>query len=226
MSLALARGEPERSGRLRGEPVDRLRRAQVAEHLGHAQAELLVDHDDLAARDRGSVDEQVDRLAGHPVKRDDRPLSQLQRLADGHPRTAHLDAEVDRHCRQAAQVAERVAGGRELCALVVQLLELHSIAHDRTYWTARSVNRISCTLTSVPLLIAARICFLSFSRPLSLVSVLLLWLVIRLVMMSRTAASSGSVPKPSGGAAPPPSPPAVAPVLCPGASTSATVSVA
>ena len=50
--------------------------------LGDPQAELLVDHHDLAARDRPAVDQQVDGLAGQAVERDDRARAERQRLAD------------------------------------------------------------------------------------------------------------------------------------------------
>ena len=43
-----------------------------ADDLGDAQAELLVDDDDLAAGDRAAVDQQVDGLVGQAVQRDDR----------------------------------------------------------------------------------------------------------------------------------------------------------
>src|SRR5689334_23196796 len=47
--------------------------------LGHAEAELLVEHHDLASRDRLAVDQQVHGLAGELVERDDRAGAQGQR---------------------------------------------------------------------------------------------------------------------------------------------------
>jgi hypothetical protein len=74
------------------------------DHIGDAQAELLVDDDDLATRDRLAVDQQVDGLAGQPVQRHDRPGAELQRLADRHVRAADLDRQLHRHVVQVVEV--------------------------------------------------------------------------------------------------------------------------
>src|ERR1700757_4347682 len=112
---------------------------RVAEDFSDSQAELLVDHDDLAARDRRAVDEQVHGLARHPVQRHDRALSQLERLADGHPRAPHLDRQVDRDVAQAPQVVElvrrRLGGGDSGGS--VELLQLELVAHLPLLPTAR-----------------------------------------------------------------------------------------
>ncbi len=68
----------------------------AVEDLGDAQAVLLVDDDDLAARDGAAVDEQVGGLAGEALERDDGADAQVERLADGHVRTPDLDAELHR----------------------------------------------------------------------------------------------------------------------------------
>ncbi len=66
-----------------------------------------------------------------------------------------------------------------------------------------------------------------WARPVALMSVVLVWLVMTFVMMSRITASSGSVPRTSpallelSAAAV-----ALAPSLCPGARTSATLNLA
>src|SRR3954471_7572951 len=85
----------------------RLGRALGREHLGDPQAELLVDHDDLAAGDRLAVDQKVDGLAGQPVERHDRPGAERQRLADGHLRATDLDRELHRHVVQAGELLGR-----------------------------------------------------------------------------------------------------------------------
>src|SRR4051794_9559943 len=72
--------------------------------VGDAQAELLVDHDDLALRDDLAVDEQVDRLAGEPVQGDDRARRERQRLADRHGGAADLDGQLDGDVDDAAEV--------------------------------------------------------------------------------------------------------------------------
>ena len=73
-----------------------------------AEAELLVDRDDLAAGDAAAVDEQVDRLAGHLVRADDRAGADLERLADRHRRAADLDRQLDRHVEHHVEVAVQV----------------------------------------------------------------------------------------------------------------------
>src|SRR3954449_7016498 len=78
-----------------------LGRGGGADDLGHAQAELLVDDDDLATRDRAAVDREVYRLARHAVQGDDGPRSEAERVADRHARAADLDGELDRHGVQA-----------------------------------------------------------------------------------------------------------------------------
>src|SRR3982074_3169921 len=55
----------------------RVTRFALGENLGDAEAELLVDHHHLAARDGGAVDEQINRFASHSVERDDRSRAQL-----------------------------------------------------------------------------------------------------------------------------------------------------
>ena len=87
------------------------RRVLRGEHFGDAQAELLVDHDDLAAGDRLAVDQQVDGLAGEPVEGHDRPRAQRERLADGHPRATHLDGQLDGHVVQARELLGRDGRG-------------------------------------------------------------------------------------------------------------------
>jgi hypothetical protein len=56
---------------------------RVAGDLRAAQAELLVAHDHLAARDRLAGDQEVDALAREPVERDDRAGAEGRRLGDG-----------------------------------------------------------------------------------------------------------------------------------------------
>src|SRR3954468_2242130 len=58
-------------------------RRAPADDLGDAYAELVVDDDDLAARDQRAVDQQVDGAAGHPVELDDRSRRQGQEVANG-----------------------------------------------------------------------------------------------------------------------------------------------
>ena len=118
-------------------------RARRRHDLRHAQAELLVDHDDLAAGDRPPVHQQVDGLARQPVERHDRSGTERQRLADGHARAADLHGELHRD--------------------VVQALKF--VFHGASYWTATSVNRTSVTCTSVRVSIVSMIYFFSRSRP-------------------------------------------------------------
>src|SRR5918992_247499 len=87
----------------------RYRRAGARGDLGDAEPELLVDHHDLAARDRLAVDQQVDGLAGEPVEGHDRAGPERERLADRHARAADLDRELDRHVVQALELG-RAAG--------------------------------------------------------------------------------------------------------------------
>ena len=70
-----------RSGRARGMhpcmswvPSGRQLRA---DKLGDADTEVVVHHQDLAARDKTSVGEDVDRVPGEFVEGDDRALSEL-----------------------------------------------------------------------------------------------------------------------------------------------------
>ena len=77
------------------------------QHLGHAEAEFLVDHDDLSARDRLAVDQQVNRLAGEPVERHDRARAERERLPDGHLRAPDLDRQLHRHVVQAGELLGR-----------------------------------------------------------------------------------------------------------------------
>ena len=85
----------------------RTRRRLGREHFRDPQAELLVDHDDLAAGDRLAVDQQVDGLAGEPVEGHDRPRAERERLADRHLRATDLDRELHRHVVQARQLLGR-----------------------------------------------------------------------------------------------------------------------
>src|SRR5947209_10418231 len=175
----------------------RLAVGRLAEDLGDAEAELLVDHDDLAPRDRSAVDEKVDGLAGHAVERDDQALAELERLADGHPRPPDLDRQVDRDSAQPVQVAGAARRRSGVGAVGrrrrrrTELFEFEIFTH---HCTATSGNKTSSSLMSVVCLIWARISSLTFVRPLSLVSMLPGSLVTTLVTMSRTTASSGRLP--------------------------------
>src|SRR4051812_40018007 len=203
-------------------------RAVGREHLGDAQAELLVDHDDLAAGDRLAVDQQVDGLAGEPVERHDGAGPEGERLADRHPRAADLHRELHLHVVQARELLGghrvrsrrglRWTGGRGFEGCVID-----SLGHG--YWTVTSVKRMSCTFTSVCFLRSLRISSLSCLRPLRSTSSRSLASVRSSVMTSRTTASWAIVPKPSGGLGAP-SPSAAAVDVSPSASTRPTVSLA
>ena len=52
------------------EELERRRRAR--DQLGHADAEILIDRHDLAARDQLVIHQQIDRTAGEPIEFDDR----------------------------------------------------------------------------------------------------------------------------------------------------------
>src|SRR3954454_1031633 len=95
LGLQLRRGRGRRGVDRRPGPRD----------VGHAQAELLVDHDDLAAGDDAPVDEQVDRLAGHTVQADDRARAEGQGLAEGHRGATDLDRHLDGDVGQALELA-------------------------------------------------------------------------------------------------------------------------
>ena len=97
----VARATPARRGLVAGLGRD---------HLGDAQGELLVDRDDLAAGDEAPVDEQVGRLAGEPVERDDGAPADAEGLPDRHPRPADLDHEIDRDVEDEREIGR--AGAR------------------------------------------------------------------------------------------------------------------
>src|SRR3954467_13511861 len=65
-------------------------------HFGDAQPELLVDDDDLAARDALAVHQEVHGLARQAVQAYDRARAEAQRLADGHAGAADLARQLDR----------------------------------------------------------------------------------------------------------------------------------
>src|SRR4051794_2227896 len=192
-----------------------------AQHLGDAQAELLVDDDDLAPRDRAAVDQQVDRLARHAVQRDDGARAESERVADRHARAADLDGELDGHAVEAGEVgvarrARRVRDRLERAAGVDREVDVDRRTrgggglgerlvgdggfHDALlYCTATSVKRTSSTLTSVFFLIDRSSRDLSLSRPFSDTRLSAEPSVSESVTRSRITASCGSVPKPSGG---------------------------
>src|SRR5438445_4932042 len=72
----------------------------LADHLGDADAELLVHDDHLATRDQRSVYRYVDRLTRQLVQLDDTARAQRQDLADRHVRSPQLDADLERHVYQ------------------------------------------------------------------------------------------------------------------------------
>src|SRR6185437_11488049 len=147
---------------------------------------LFIDHDDLAARDRRPVDEQVDGLAGHPVQRDDRAVTQLERLADRHLRASHLNCHLDGHIAQPPQVSARAEVRGSLSRAIAQLFEFDFLGHwQAPYWTATSVNRTSLTFTSVEFRIVVRILCFSLSRWFESMSAVLFWLVRMFTMRSR-----------------------------------------
>ena len=69
-------------------------RCRVDGDLGDPQAEVLVDHDDLAAGDQAAVDQQVGGAAGGPVQLEDGAGRQLEQLAHRHPGAADLDGHL------------------------------------------------------------------------------------------------------------------------------------
>src|SRR5262245_50102499 len=75
-----------------------------AHHIGEADAELLVHHDDLAMRDQRAVDEHIQRFAGGTLQLDHRTLVQLQQAADGQARAAHFQRQRDRHVQDHVEV--------------------------------------------------------------------------------------------------------------------------
>src|SRR5437870_2987199 len=91
------------------EPRDALRRA---DDVGQADAELVVHHHRLAARDRLPVDEHVERLAGELLELDHRAGPELEQLADGEPRAPDLDRHLERDVEQQLEVAGRLAPRR------------------------------------------------------------------------------------------------------------------
>src|SRR5690348_7987305 len=81
-----------------------------ADHVGQADAELLVDHHHLAVRDQRAVDEHVQRLAGGAVQLHHRALVQLQQVADADAGAADLHGQGHRHVEDHVQVDVALAG--------------------------------------------------------------------------------------------------------------------
>src|SRR3546814_395863 len=66
----------------------------VADDVGDADAELLVDHDDLAAGDEGAVHEHVDGAADRAIELDHRPGAQLEDVTPEHAGPAELSGDA------------------------------------------------------------------------------------------------------------------------------------
>src|SRR6185437_2161211 len=90
-----------------------------ADHVGQADAELLVDHHHLAMRDQGAVDEHVQRFAGGAVEFHHRALVELQQVADADARAADLHRQGHRHVEDHVEID--LAGARGGAAQRIEL---------------------------------------------------------------------------------------------------------
>src|SRR4051812_27195136 len=169
------------------------RAAAAGGHVGHAQAELLVDDDDLAAGDDAPVDQEVDGLAGHAVQADDGPGPEGQGLAERHPGPADLHRDLDADVGEALELARLPRGGS---GGGLQRREVDLVGHwvNLPYCTATSVKSTSLAFTSVCLRMDFRMRRLSCRRPRRWMIFVPETSISELLMMSRTTASWGSAP--------------------------------
>src|SRR5262245_22737776 len=82
-----------------------------AHDVGEADAELVIDDDDLAMCDQRAVHEHVHGLAGESIELDYRSLIELEQFAHAHARTAHFEREGDGHVEDHVE-ADLAAVGR------------------------------------------------------------------------------------------------------------------
>jgi len=75
--------------------------------LMNANRKTIVDDDNLAARERNSLNEQIDRLRDSAVEPDDRTIPELQDVADGQRDAADFRRDAYRNIEQVAQRASR-----------------------------------------------------------------------------------------------------------------------
>src|SRR5471032_743546 len=102
-----------------------------ADHVGQADAELLVDHRHFAMGDQRAVDQHVQRLAGQAVQLDHRPLVELQQVADVDFGAA--DFHGDRHRNVEDHVQVRTVQRHRLVVLrhAAELFHLDAITGGR-----------------------------------------------------------------------------------------------
>ena len=85
-SRASSSSRPDDDGQGEDQPDDELDHGQpaarVVDDLGDPEAEVLVDHDDLAAGDQPAVDQQVGRAAGGAVELEDGAGGEREQVAD------------------------------------------------------------------------------------------------------------------------------------------------
>src|SRR5271168_2304057 len=79
------------------------------DNFGHADAEVVIEHQDLPPRYQPSIYEDVDWVAGQLVERNDRSRLQLQDFFDQQFRPSKLDPQIKFDVLQSVQ-ADAVAG--------------------------------------------------------------------------------------------------------------------
>jgi hypothetical protein len=92
-----------------------------AHHIRQPNAELLVHHHDLTARDADSVHQHIERLAGQAIELDDRARRQLQQIAHGHAGPPHLQRQRDRDVEDEIQIHFLAAAAAGVGAQVAEL---------------------------------------------------------------------------------------------------------
>src|SRR5690606_34890616 len=81
------------------------------QQLGDPHAELVVDHDDVAARHEAVVDEHVDGGAGGAVELHDAALAEAQQVADLEAHAPQLDGDDEVDVGEQVEVGRARVGG-------------------------------------------------------------------------------------------------------------------
>nr|WP_250846898.1 hypothetical protein [Aquisphaera insulae] len=82
------------------------------EHVGHPDAQLRVDQDELAAADEASVGGELDGLPAVPAELDDVAGLEVRQAAEGEVHAAELDREGDGHVQRIRLRRDRGGRGR------------------------------------------------------------------------------------------------------------------
>ncbi len=81
-----------------------------AHHIRQPDAEFLIDHHHLTARDAHAVHQHVEGFSGEAIELDDRAGRELQQIAHRHARASNLERQRDRNVEDQIQVHFLAAG--------------------------------------------------------------------------------------------------------------------